>query len=181
MTGVERTALRPGRPSTLTPEVHDRIVHAVRGGSYLDDAAGYAGVPERTLYHWLRRGRDAEAKADRGDTLTDDEQTLLAFQRDVTRARADATIRNVSLVQVAAQDTWQAAAWWLERTNPRKWGRHETVEVVGDLTDNGDDYRQVLDERIARLRERTRQVIDVPVVDVVDVPDDPPSGLTAVS
>ena len=36
------------------------------------------------------------------------------------------------MIQKAAQEgSWQASAWYLERTNPRKWGRTETVEITG--------------------------------------------------
>jgi hypothetical protein len=57
---------------------------------------------------------------------------LLNFLNVVEKARADAVIRNVGIIQQAAQDgSWQASAWYLERTNPRKWGRHETVEITG--------------------------------------------------
>lgn len=171
MTSPDPTSSRLGRRLSLTREVYDRIVLAVRGGAYLDDAAAYAGVSERTLYAWLARGRDAETRADNGNELSDDDRLLLGFQRDVARARADATIRNVTLVQQAAQTSWQAAAWWLERTNPRKWGRHETVEITGDTVDVADDYERILRERIERLRERSLPVVDVPSVEVVDADD----------
>lgn len=177
MSTSDPAATRLGRRLSLTQDIYDRIVLAVRGGAYLDDAAAYAGIAERTLYLWLARGRDAEARADTGESLSADDRLLLGFQRDVARARADATIRNVTLVQQAAQTTWQAAAWWLERTNPRKWGRHETVEITGDSADETDDYERVLRERIERLRERALPIVDVPSVEVLDDPEDGRPGL----
>jgi len=121
-----------GRPTVLTDDVQDRIIAAVRAGSYLDDAAAYAGIARQTLWRWLSDGRTAQDKHDNNEKLTDREQLLLEFCNAVEKARADAVIRNVGIIQQAAQDgSWQASAWYLERTNPRKWGRHETVEITG--------------------------------------------------
>jgi hypothetical protein len=120
------------RPTLLTPEVQDRIVSAVRAGSYLDDAASMAGIGSSTLFLWLATGRQANEKRENGEVLTDRETLCMEFLEAVERARAEATLRNIAIIQKAAQDgTWQAAAWYLERTNPKKWGRHETYEVTG--------------------------------------------------
>jgi hypothetical protein len=125
------------------------IVAAVRGGSYLDDAASYAGVGERTVYAWLARGRDAEKAYEQGQPINVDEQACLQFQQAVQKARADAVVRNVALIQRAAEDgSWQAAAWYLERTNPRKWGRRDTVEVTGE---DGGPVRVEVDHKAALL------------------------------
>ena len=55
--------------------------------------------------------------------------------RSILKARADAEVRNVAYIRRAAQDpkTWQAAAWWLERSFPTRWGRQQkiTQEITG--------------------------------------------------
>ena len=40
----------------------------------------------------------------------------------------------MALVQSAAPQHWQAAAWWLERSFPDRYGRRDRNEVSGDLT-----------------------------------------------
>lgn len=160
-----------GRPTSLTPEVEDRIVTAIRGGSYIDDAASFAGVSDRTVYNWLARGKDALYQQESGQDIPDSEHLYLQFLQSVQRARSEAVLRNLALIQTAAQNgSWQAAAWYLERTNPRKWGRHETVELEGidrDTPIRQSDVAALLDERIARMRERSTGIIDV-----VGRPDD---------
>jgi hypothetical protein len=95
----------------LTDDVQDRIIAAVRAGSYLDDAAAYAGIARQTLWRWLSDGRTAQDKHDNNEKLTDREQLLLEFCNAVEKARADAVIRNVGIIQQAAQDgSWQASA-----------------------------------------------------------------------
>lgn len=121
-----------GRPTLLTDEVRERIVSAVAGGAYFDDAAQFAGITERTFYNWIRRGKDAQEIMEAGGEIPDSEIPFLQFLQEVERARANAVMRNLTLIQTAASNgSWQAAAWYLERTNPRKWGRHETYEVTG--------------------------------------------------
>jgi hypothetical protein len=126
------TTRRRGQPTLLTPETKDRIVSVVKSGAYLDDAAAYVGVGRSTVFLWLTEGRKATDKRANGQELTEHEQRCADFLDAVETARAEAGLRNLALIQTAAQEgAWQAAAWYLERTNPRKWGRHDTVELTG--------------------------------------------------
>ena len=110
-----------GRPTDLTPDTQNRIIEALRAGNYIDVACSYAGIGTTTYYRWMQRASDPESP----DIYRD-------FRDAVQRARAEAEIRNVGLIQRAASDgTWQAAAWFLERSHPRKWGRHDRHEVTG--------------------------------------------------
>jgi hypothetical protein len=110
-----------GRPTDLTPETQGRIIEALRAGNYIDVACAYAGIGTSTYYRWMQRALDPDAP-----------DIYREFREAVQRARAEAEIRNVGLIQRAASDgTWQAAAWFLERSHPRKWGRHDRHEVTG--------------------------------------------------
>lgn len=115
----------------LTPEVQARIINALRAGNYVETASHLAGVGRASVYRWIERGRAALEREEAGDTLTEDEERYAVFAQEVEEARAAAMARNVTLVNTAAQTTWQAAAWWLERTNPQMWGRHLRAEVSG--------------------------------------------------
>jgi hypothetical protein len=44
-------------------------------------------------------------------------------------------VANVAVIQQAARSgTWQAAAWWRERTNPQQFGRKVQAEVTGRIS-----------------------------------------------
>ncbi len=104
-------ARKKGRPEIpLTPEIVAAVVQAITGGNTRDVAAEYAGVSVGTLYKWLAKAR----KARKGQ--------FLEFLKAIKKAEADAVVRNVAIIQKAAQKTWQAAAWWLERKYPEDWG-----------------------------------------------------------
>ena len=108
-----------GRPTKLTNEVQERICDVLRAGNYQDAACGYVGISENTYYQWLKKGETGQ-------------QPYADFREAVRRARAEAELRNVTLINRAAQSgQWQAAAWHLERSFPRKWGRMERLEMTG--------------------------------------------------
>ena len=44
---------------------------------------------------------------------------------------AEAELRDVMVINRAAQTTWQAAAWKLERKYPNRWGLRSKHEIVG--------------------------------------------------
>ena len=112
---------KTGRPTKLTPAVQERIVQAISAGNYQDVAARYAGINPATYYRWM-----ADAEAD------DAPDALREFRDAVESARAGAEVRAIALINRAAQDgTWQAAAWYLERSHPHRWGRFQRTEVSG--------------------------------------------------
>ncbi len=147
-----------GRKTKLTPELLDRLEKALAAGNYVETACSYVGISHSVFYHWLAEAKKPKAR-----------KIYLEFLDTIERARAVAEIRNVQIVQAAAQGRpgnpqtgetekdpdWRAATWFLERAYPRKWGRHERVELSG--TEGGPinvsvDTKQALLEII---REKT--------------------------
>lgn len=108
-----------GRPTKLTPEVQDRIIQALKAGNYVETAAEYAGIGKTTFYRWMEQGKQASRGIYR------------EFRDAVMRARAEAEARNVAIIQKAAPDDWRAAAWWLERAFPDRWGPRQKLEHSG--------------------------------------------------
>lgn len=121
------------RPTKLTPEIQAKIIKALSAGNYFDAACAYAGITPTTGYNWMARGRKAK------------DGIYFEFFHAIQKASADAEIENVALIKVAARESWQAAAWWLERRYPSKWGRRVT-EVV-------DERELTEEERLAKLNE----------------------------
>jgi len=124
----------PGRPTDLTPQVQAKIVQAIVGGNANVVAAAYAGIGESTYYAWLDRGRKEVTRLASSPWARPraTEMPFLEFLEAIEKAQADAEARNVALIAKAAQDgTWTAAAWWLERKYPERWGRKDRHEVTG--------------------------------------------------
>jgi hypothetical protein len=74
-------------------------------------AAAVAGVSVASLYAWLRAGRERRSKE------------FVQFLERVKKAEAEAVLSRVRQISRAADTSWQAAAWWLERTQPDEFGR----------------------------------------------------------
>lgn len=144
-----------GRQSKLTPEVQDKIVEALKHGNYQDAAAAYAGISESTFHNWMNRGREEARRIADGEKANPKETIYLELLEAVEKARSEAEVRNVMYIQRAAQEgTWQAAAWFLERSHPRKWGRKDRHEHVGD---NGEPIR--VSVSTADLEEKVKTIL----------------------
>lgn len=114
-----------GRPTKLTPELIHTIETAVESGAFYEDACIVAGINKSTLYRWREQG---EADIEHGrHTLEADFCTAL------TRGSAAAEVHAAEAVAKARFHDWRAAAWYLERRNPARWGRREQVEHSGSI------------------------------------------------
>lgn len=123
-----------GRPTKLTPEIQERIVNAIRTGNYLETAAEYGGVCKVTFYEWMKRGKkEKERLAEDGrKKVRQSERDFVNFLNAVTRARAEAEVRNVTIIQKAAQEDWRASAWYLEQSFQDTWGhKKQQMEHFG--------------------------------------------------
>jgi len=101
------------RPTKLTPALQEEIVRAIRGGSYPEIAAVYAGIDRSTYYRWIERGDpEGTRPADRPYRI---------FRAAVEQAKAAAEIRLVALISRAAENDWRAGAHLLARQNPARW------------------------------------------------------------
>jgi transposase len=102
------------RPTKLTPELQKEIVGYIEAGNYIEVACEAAGISQSTFFDWKARG----AK----------KQPLYSeFLEAVKKAESKAEIRNVVVIQKAAQENWQASAWYLERKHAERWGRKDQL------------------------------------------------------
>lgn len=100
-----------GRPSKYEPERVNAIIDAISHGMYAEQAAVACGISKTTFVRW----RDIYPE----------------FKERVERAQAFAEERYIRLILRHATTSWQAAAWWLERTFPDRYGRRARVELTG--------------------------------------------------
>lgn len=119
------------RPTKLTRKMATLIVQMLRAGNTVAAAAAVAGIRRGTLYEWLKRGARAREAADSsGARIPAEERVFAAFSADVERALAEAECEAVTRIRSAKE--WQASAWYLERRNPKAWGRKEQIRHVMD-------------------------------------------------
>lgn len=124
--GRKPPATRPvGRPSKiLDAAVRDNLLTAIRAGNYIESAVRYAGISVASYRRWM----------DRGQSDDPDDAPYAEFRTVVEKARADAEVRYVAIIAKAAERTWQASAWWLERSFPDRWGFKHRVDMGVEAT-----------------------------------------------
>ena len=86
-----------------------------------------------------KRGRGRPPKEQAGDSLAGiraigqhhPNWLHVVLVDEFEKAKAHASCRAIAQIVKAGQDSWQANAWYLERTNPQRWGRRDRVELTG--------------------------------------------------
>lgn len=97
----------------LTPIVQENLCKLLELGVPPASAASVVGITRQTFWYWMKEGEQAKSGK------------MREFYEMVQACRDKAIARNVSHVQKAASEgIWQAAAWFLERTDPDNFGRY---------------------------------------------------------
>lgn len=112
-----------GRKTDLTPDLQAKLEKVFVGGASIKDACDYVGITDRAYYYWMARGE----KARKGDDL------YIQFFHIMKKARATGKIDAIARIRQAAVENWQAAAWFLERSDPANWGRRDKLTIEGDV------------------------------------------------
>lgn len=117
------------RKTKLTKDLIKEAERLLRAGNYTVTVCQFLGISERTWYNWLNEGeKDLEAGKN---------NLKVQFFQSVKKAESTSEIRNVQVVQNAAQEgDWKAAMTYLERKFPDRWGRREKVSA--DVSHSGE-------------------------------------------
>ena len=139
-----------------------KLLSALQAGNFVEDACDYAGIGKSTVYRWLDRGQQESENILAGAKPNKREKPYLELWDAIKSARAEAKVRNVAIIQSAAKNgTWQAAAWWLERTAPQQYGRRLSAEITGE---DGEAIKVVtvnaLEAKIAALMGDVDESVD---------------------
>jgi hypothetical protein len=102
------------RPSKFTPEREAKIVEALAAGNTRQTACKLAGVSDDSFRRWLDR--------------------FAGFAASVEKAEAVAESSHVANIKAAAADgSWTASAWWLERRRHEDWGKKDRLEITATI------------------------------------------------
>lgn len=97
------------RAQKYEPERVARILAALRVGGTFAQAAACGGISVDTFARWRTR--------------------YPAFGDAAERAAAAAEIHALAVISAASATDWRAAAWWLERRHPERYGRGRRAEA----------------------------------------------------
>lgn len=94
-------------------------------------------MPVSTYYAWLKEGEAIWSRVvdlpegAPGVELSEREALLIELVESVKASKARCVRRMVLMIEKAAPDSWQAAAWKLERMYPQFYGRFDRMELTG--------------------------------------------------
>jgi len=101
----------------MTPQRTEAILLGLRKGLSRTIAAEAVGIDRETIRNWAARS--------------------VSFRGQLAQAEAEGESMLVGIVLGAAAkrlpNTWQAAAWLLERTRPERYGQRARLEVSVDI------------------------------------------------
>lgn len=117
-----------GRRTKYTEETVTALTTALAAGATIQDACVHAGISDETYANWCA-GK-------------------LEFLEAVKKAQAQARIGAIARIQKAGRGgTWQADAWYLERTDSANYGRKDTIKIEGGIDVN------LVNELVRALKE----------------------------
>lgn len=127
------------RTTKLNEEVTKKIVKAIKGGNFITVAVVYAGITTTAYYNWRERADKAESllikqlETNAKAKLRKSDIPFIEFRDTIDFALSVAEVMAVTCIRASFTDDWKAAAWYLERRYPEKWGKR----VIGFANDDG--------------------------------------------
>lgn len=131
------------------------LIDALASGHYMERACRMAGISPSTVYRWISEADKIRNSVSSIAELSLDQQQYVNLADAIIKARDEAAHRAMVSIQKAAQKgTWQAAAWYLERTDPNHYGRRtqitgadsEAVKINVSVEEVTKLLKEVLDE-----------------------------------
>jgi transcriptional regulator with XRE-family HTH domain len=148
------TEKKTGRHSTLTPEIHEKILGFVRKGLTYEKAGEALGISPATIQNWQHRNK--------------------AFNESLQKARRGLEANLLDSINQAGEKSWQARAWILERSFSYS-QPSARLQVTQDHTHNlGGNLAQLLagirgrkqitsDNKTAELENRNKYIDVQPI------------------
>jgi hypothetical protein len=148
----------PGRDHKFNAEREKIILEGLAAGLDRKTAAERAGISDRTFRVWIQRGTKVWRKHK-------PEEPFITFVTKVQEIEGDCIARHVKVIsQAADKGDWKAAAWWLERMHPDKFGaerrRIRELEKLVNLLTQGTANAGPVAAKTERLQETSTETTE---------------------
>ncbi len=151
--------------SKLTPVVTKKLVQALGIGNYTTVACRFAGIKPSLFWSWMKRGE------------LEVEGVYFEFREKILLAEAASEVSAVGAMRRAMKNDWKAAAEFLARKYPSRWGKNSTVDVhLSDGREGAgsaareDHLPDLSDEQLEIFAQQLAQVESIPLVEVEALP-----------
>ncbi|MBD3276840.1 MAG: hypothetical protein GF388_00925 [Candidatus Aegiribacteria sp.] len=117
----------------LTRDIIKAVEEMATLGMYNVDIAHNLQINKGTFYNWQKIGMDIHEQVWQGDkdekSLNRSERLYYDFFNSLKRAQSEAVKSALGRIRKAGRESWQAEAWFLERTRPDDFGRRERHQI----------------------------------------------------
>lgn len=119
----------------MTKEQLDVLLEYIRRGVDLDVAANVVSVSLPIIFAILERGKVEEERryTEGKGRPTKEAEFAYGFYTELKAAKAHAIAEIQTSIFASAKEEWRAAAWWLEKENPRKYSAQVSQEVLKNI------------------------------------------------
>lgn len=144
-----KTGDRPGQHTTLDEKKQAQLEKLLSEGQFVETACEIVGVSKAAFYRWMEAGEREDAPAPYRDFRNAIEKARAKAEAEAVRTVRGAQVPWIQTTTVEGTDKegnpisrtetktmpgeWQAAAWWLERTFPSRYGKRQTLHHEGDV------------------------------------------------
>jgi len=112
-----------GRPEKLNNELKESIVNCIRSGLSYKYTCYYVGIVEKTFIDWRQHGES--------DINEGIDSIYSQLSEEVKKAESEAILMRLKNIHNASKESWQAAAWFLERKYHNEFGRKDRHQIEG--------------------------------------------------
>lgn len=144
------------RPTVLSKETIDKLYQELSRGVPIESSCIIAGISPGTYYNWVKR---AEQLPEDKDSWTEQDKLLAYFEEKRQLGLAFAVASRVEKIRV--DNSWQSAAWWLERMAYKDFGKKQTIDAKVDAKVKAADISKLFnDERMSQILDEESEDID---------------------
>ncbi len=169
---------KTGRPTKLTPELQEKICRYIAAGNYLSVSCQAVGIDDVTFNLWLRQGAEEQKNGGgmfydflmatkRAEALQEAEVAARVLAGSMPGVRKKVTKSGPEGEQVEVTETsgdWLAAATYLERRHPDRWGRKDRTRI--DINETKEITITHVDYNLAQATPE--QVIEADTKELID-------------
>jgi hypothetical protein len=124
---------KAGRRAKLADEkLVESLCDQIRYGLTVKNACAFVGISPRSFFSWKAEGEKLEQAALAGKAVSKRDAAYLRFLHAIQKAEAEFCRNQHVVIGAASRQSWQAAAWLLERRRPGEYS-------LGPLRSGGED------------------------------------------
>ena len=141
------------KPRLLTRKVVDTLFQEISRGVPIKHACTIAGISDKTYYLWKKQVKELPENEDEWDET---DELLDYFDKKSEEGIAMAVATRVEKIRV--DNSWQSAAWWLERMAHEDFGKKQTIDAnVNAKVKSADISKFFDDEKVSKILDEEKK------------------------